>query len=204
LPKGTFYNLPEKKQQILLQAAEQEFSRVPLPKASIANIIKSADIARGSFYQYFENKEDVFYFLLNKKTGARQLQFIESLHKYHGDLFEAVLDMFKLVLLELPPREENLHFLKNALLNMTHRIEESLADIFVAHRNHEKFEKISELIDKSNLNVSNDEEIVYIIRIIATITLHHLVEAFASKTSHNEALASFKKEMDFLKKGLAK
>ncbi|MCU5751761.1 TetR/AcrR family transcriptional regulator, partial [Bacillus cereus] len=65
MPKQTFFNLEREKKELLIQAAMKEFSRVPLFEASISNIIKDAGIPRGSFYQYFEDKEDVFFFLLN-------------------------------------------------------------------------------------------------------------------------------------------
>ena len=66
MPKLTFFNLPEMKRNKLIRAAEAEFSRVPLSQASISNIVKAAEIPRGSFYQYFENKEDAYYFLLEE------------------------------------------------------------------------------------------------------------------------------------------
>ncbi|MFK4998922.1 TetR/AcrR family transcriptional regulator [Bacillus sp. N9] len=34
----------------------------------MANIVKEAGIPRGSFYQYFEDKEDAFFYLLNELT----------------------------------------------------------------------------------------------------------------------------------------
>ena len=50
MPTQTFFNLPKDKQQRLLDAAATEFSRAPLKDASINNIIKLAEISRGSFY----------------------------------------------------------------------------------------------------------------------------------------------------------
>ncbi len=64
MPTNTFFHLPEEKQQRLLDAAQIEFSRHSLQEASIANIVKLAEIPRGSFYQYFENKEDFIFLLL--------------------------------------------------------------------------------------------------------------------------------------------
>ncbi|WP_240452190.1 TetR/AcrR family transcriptional regulator [Virgibacillus sp. YIM 98842] len=61
MPKQTFFNLPEDKKTILLDAVEKEFSRVPLFEASVANMVQDAGIPRGSFYQYFDNKEDAFF-----------------------------------------------------------------------------------------------------------------------------------------------
>ena len=64
MPKQTFFHLSKDKQDLLMQAAKEEFSRAPLHEASIANIIKSAGIPRGSFYQYFDDKEDLFLLLI--------------------------------------------------------------------------------------------------------------------------------------------
>ena len=72
MPKQTFFNLPEEKKQNLIAAAEIEFSKVPLMKASVANIIKIAGIPRGSFYQYFENIEDLYMYLLEQETDKKK------------------------------------------------------------------------------------------------------------------------------------
>jgi AcrR family transcriptional regulator len=57
MPKPTFFNLSTDKKENLIQAARREFSRAPLHEALISNIVKSAEISRGSFYQYFDDKE---------------------------------------------------------------------------------------------------------------------------------------------------
>lgn len=59
MPKETFLKLPQEKKEKIIEAAKNELKRVPLEQASIKNIVENAGIARGSFYQYFENKEDL-------------------------------------------------------------------------------------------------------------------------------------------------
>ena len=59
MPKETFVKLPEEKKDKIIKAAKKEFARVPFEQTSIKNIVEDADIARGSFYQYFESKEDL-------------------------------------------------------------------------------------------------------------------------------------------------
>ena len=46
MPTDTFFHLPPEKQKRILNAAKKEFSRLPLKDASIANIIKDAEIPR--------------------------------------------------------------------------------------------------------------------------------------------------------------
>jgi len=75
MPTRTFFNLSQEKQQRLLEAARLEFSRVPLYEASISKIIANADIPRGSFYQYFNDKEDLYYYYADylRKQGQNSL-----------------------------------------------------------------------------------------------------------------------------------
>ncbi len=60
MPTSTFFNLPEKKRQKILAAAVQEFTIRNLAEANISHIVKAAGISRGSFYQYFNSKEDLY------------------------------------------------------------------------------------------------------------------------------------------------
>ena len=48
----------------IIKAAQKEFERVPIEEVSIKNIVENAEIARGSFYQYFESKEDLLRFYI--------------------------------------------------------------------------------------------------------------------------------------------
>ena len=62
MPKETFLKLPNEKKEKIIKAAQKEFERVPIEEVSIKNIVENAEIARGSFYQYFESKEDLLRF----------------------------------------------------------------------------------------------------------------------------------------------
>ena len=65
MPSATFLNLAQEKQEKLLEAATREFSSRPYNEASINQIIKDAGIPRGSFYMYFQDKEDLFRYLMS-------------------------------------------------------------------------------------------------------------------------------------------
>ena len=62
---NTFLNLKEEKKNRIINSAKKEFSRVPLEKALVSNIIRDSNIPRGSFYQYFENIEDLFVYIID-------------------------------------------------------------------------------------------------------------------------------------------
>lgn len=64
LPKDTFYNLDQEKRERIINAAMDEFSENSYEVSSINQIVKHSNIAKGSFYQYFENKEDVYKYII--------------------------------------------------------------------------------------------------------------------------------------------
>lgn len=78
MPKETFFNLPEEKRQRLLDLAIEEFAARDYRHASISQIVARAGIAKGSFYQYFEDKRDLFLYLLDVAVNQRRLDFLRA------------------------------------------------------------------------------------------------------------------------------
>ena len=62
----TFLRLPEEKRRRFLDAAWEEFSGARFTDVSINQIVRRAGIPRGSFYQYFSDKEALFAYLLEE------------------------------------------------------------------------------------------------------------------------------------------
>lgn len=89
MPKSTFFNLDEQKRQMIIQACIDEFALQPFSSASINQIIKQANISRGSFYQYFEDKEDCYMYLLSEIAKIKMdLLKNASLMYQTNDFFE--------------------------------------------------------------------------------------------------------------------
>lgn len=70
MPKPTFENLPGAKRQAIIDLAVAEFAEHPYAVASLSRIVERAGIAKGSIYQYFEHKQDLYLFILD--LAARQ------------------------------------------------------------------------------------------------------------------------------------
>ena len=73
MPTERFYRLPEEKKRIIRDAAFKEFARVPIDKVSINQIIKEADISRGSFYTYFEDKWDLLGYIFEESQDRKSV-----------------------------------------------------------------------------------------------------------------------------------
>ena len=78
MPKNTFLNLPEEKRVKIIDIAIKEFAAHPYNVASISKIVRRAGIAKGSIYQYFENKKDLYQYLV-KLSSDEKLKLIKDL-----------------------------------------------------------------------------------------------------------------------------
>ena len=94
MPKPTFLNLPEDKRERIVELAIEEFSDKPYAQASISNIVARAGIAKGSFYQYFEDKLDLYRWLLLDVAAHRKLAYVEArMPAQSSDMFEVLEQM---------------------------------------------------------------------------------------------------------------
>jgi len=84
MPKETFFNLPEDKRTQVFQAAVEEFAAHPFAQASVNRIVARAGIAKGSFYQYFENKQDLYLYVL-ERLGAEKAAYLAPLLAQAGE-----------------------------------------------------------------------------------------------------------------------
>lgn len=66
LPTKTFWSLPDDKRNIIFVTALEEFADNGYPVASTNKICRTAGISKGSMFQYFDNKEDLFLFVVRK------------------------------------------------------------------------------------------------------------------------------------------
>jgi len=79
MPKQTFLNLPEEKRQTITNAAIDEFAAFGFEASSINRIVANSGISKGSFYQYFEDKMDVFRYLMDMLANEK-IEFFKDRH----------------------------------------------------------------------------------------------------------------------------
>lgn len=90
----TFLRLPEEKRKRIIDAAWEEFTRVRYTDASINQIVRRARIPRGSFYQYFTDKESLVAYLLGGAWDYLVEAYSGMLHEQGGDLFALQIACF--------------------------------------------------------------------------------------------------------------
>ena len=87
MPTDTFFRLPEEKRARIMDSAWSEFTAVPYAEASINRIVQTSRIPRGSFYQYFEDKNDLFLTLIDEIRDRFLDLFHDTLERSGGDPF---------------------------------------------------------------------------------------------------------------------
>src|SRR3954470_10399071 len=76
MPTRTFFDLDPGRRERLVREAIVEFSDKPYAEASLSQIAQRARIPKGSFYQYFEDKLDLYRWLLTEEAPRHKLEFI--------------------------------------------------------------------------------------------------------------------------------
>ena len=95
MPTQRFLNLKDSKKNAILEAATREFARVPYSAVSINQIIKEAEISRGSFYTYFEDKDDLMRYMLRGFRDTLRKKVFEFLEEENGNPFRLCIRLLK-------------------------------------------------------------------------------------------------------------
>jgi AcrR family transcriptional regulator len=95
VPKETFYNLPEDKRELICDVALAEFAEYSFDQASVNRIVAGSGIAKGSFYQYFEDKKDLFLYLV-QLAAEEKAKYISPLlrNPANHDIFTLLREMY--------------------------------------------------------------------------------------------------------------
>ena len=94
MPSATFLNLQHDKRERFIEAALDEFAAHPYDQASISRIVKRIGIAKGSLYQYFSNKHELFTWLV-EEAGRRKLELVNTPPPEGTDLFARLAWMYR-------------------------------------------------------------------------------------------------------------
>ncbi len=123
MPKGTFFHLSGEKQENIVRAAVSEFLKCGFEKGNIGNIAKSAGVAKGSMYQYFEDKRELFIYSVHWTSNY----FFKKFNYYNisndMDIFDYIFQSSRLVLQQIREEKDLAIFIQDVFvgryINMT-------------------------------------------------------------------------------------
>lgn len=94
MPKDTFFNLSEEKRNKIIEVALSEFELNDYEHASINQIVLNSEISKGSFYQYFHDKKDLFKYII-KLMIDKKIEYITPVmsNPFEHGFFDVIKDM---------------------------------------------------------------------------------------------------------------
>lgn len=189
MPKDTFFNLEESKKRKIILAAIKEFTDHELHKSRVSNIIKEADIPRGSFYQYFVDIDDLFYYVIDSEFEKIIKQGLSESEKT-DDLFEFVKLSF---IIDYKGYLNNIRnrFMKNVFKSIGNNYE------YLEYHNSKRRQYILDVLnrlDLSNIKPMSDDELIDFYEFLQGIKRNILNKAMMN----NQTLEESSKKLEWI------
>lgn len=189
MPKDTFLNLSDEKKQKILNVLKKEFQTKPYYKVNVKTIVEELKIARGSFYQYFENLEDSYFTILDQETIDIHLLFTEIFLAEGHDLHKSLIAFGKRAA-EILFDQEHYMIYKNRYLYWNEDLDRGWRERFKTER---KFFKDAD---------GNDRMDPEQIRFIKSVVHDLIKRIFQEEWSKEEFLQKYEQHIFWIEKGV--
>ena len=202
MPKITFFNLNIEKREKIKKAIINEFSKHTIAKASISNIVEEAQIPRGSFYQYFEDKEDALKYIIDEFIKIEKEEIKNSLKINNGDIFKTSIDIFKYV-------SKKSYSDRDMMLchNIIQKLKEENVNIFEGINCKSMYQANKDngnIINTDILKINNEEDLKYMMKILTVVIRASIIDVITKKKSEEKAQEELQKQIEILKHGMIK
>lgn len=201
--KKTFYNLPYEKRKRITDAVIKEFMERPNEKVSINRIIKTAEISRGSFYQYFDDKVDLIEIITKTMFEESSNKAKEILKLSCGDLFVMYIKMFD-YFGDYSSQKQAMKIMRNIVDSFKANddlVSEYLKNRFnIALSNNE----IYLMVDRQNLKFQDNESVKCLIEILTQVLKNAIFDVFVAGCDREEVRERLIKKIDIIKQGAVK
>lgn len=198
MAKQTFLNLPEEKRIKIFNSLKKEFSRVALKDALVSNIVKDAEIPRGSFYQYFEDIDDAYYFVIGEYSKEIKKYLLEDLVKCKGDIILAYNHLYRYIL-DMIEDENNKEYFEKIFLNMSYDVQNMFTPNF-----NDGLNMIVSHVDVSKLNIASKFGLGYVLDIIESTMMNSIIKSYKRNLSREKNIDIFEKELALICVGILK
>jgi len=197
MPKDTFFNLLEEKRNKIIDAAKVEFTANPLRKSRVSNIIKEAEIPRGSFYQYFEDLDDLYYYVID--------DVFENIHKAGTMFCESTNDIFEFAQISFEyDYDAYINNMRNQfMINVFQSISsnEEYASSFIKMRK-EYIMGILNKMDLSKVRFNKEEDLIKMYQMIQDLKRTVIQKSIVHNLNKEHAYSEFGWYIDIIKNGL--
>ena len=198
--KRTFYNLPEQKRQRIIDAIVEEFSSSSTEKVSINRIVKAANISRGSFYQYFDDKVDLVEVLTKSFVDLSIEGANKALEYSNGDIFYTYEKLFEIITNFAQDKTQKV-ILKNLLRSL--RANDDLVSEYLLNRfnGFEELNKIAKQYNTDNLKFKSSEDVEYLSQILTQLLKNAIFNYFVIDVDYQTVKKTLLRKLEIVKSG---
>lgn len=198
--KNTFYNLPDEKRERIISAVMKEFAQSENGNVSINRIIADADISRGSFYQYFDDKIDLVEVLKKALVDMTISSVYQALSVSNGDIFytyEVVFD----VIVDLGKDEEKRIILKNLCGSL--RVNNTLISEYLMSRcsDIEELKILSSRFDRDNFRFRSQEDLEALQQTLTLVIKNAFFNYFVKEMDYDTVKSNYLRKLEIIKMG---
>ena len=201
--KKTFYNLPYEKRKRITDAVIKEFMERPNEKVSINRIIKTAEISRGSFYQYFDDKVDLIEIITKTMFEESSNKAKEILKLSCGDLFVMYIKMFD-YFGDYSSQKQTMKIMRNIVASF--KANDDLVSEYLKNRFNMALtnNEIYTMVDRQNLKFQDNESVKCLIEILTQVLKNAIFDVFVAGSDREEVRERLIKKIDIIKQGAVK
>lgn len=201
--KKTFYNLPYEKRKRITDAVIKEFMERPNEKVSINRIIKTAEISRGSFYQYFDDKVDLIEIITKTMFDESSNKAKEILKLSCGDLFVMYIKMFD-YFDDYSSQKQTMKIMRNIVDSF--KANDDLVSEYLKNRFNMALtnNEIYTMVDRQNLKFQDNESVKCLIKILTQVLKNAIFDVFVAGCDREEVRERLIKKIDIIKQGAVK
>ena len=194
-----FDKLRPKKKEMLLQSIIDCLKVHDYDELTINDIVEEAEISRGSFYNYFIDKNDAITTLINSKLYALRDIFFNNIKQSNNSLFDGTLKTY----------EEIENYLANeifsSIIKNIHYIRDIVTKIFYSERFGKDVEEtVDWLINNTNegkATLTDREKMLNVFGLILSLVLEVLSCKVEMKGVEVFKYSNFKFKLDIIKRG---
>jgi len=187
------------KRQLIIDAAVEVFSRNGFQDSTISQIARKANVAEGTIYQYFKNKEDLFFSIPIDKTK----EFYNELELHLEGIHGAENKIRKFVWYYLYHLQENPEYARALMLEM--RVNRNFAKTKTFGPYRPMTHKILEIIQEGQEEgVIRKDVNIYMIRHLILGMLEHIVTRWLLKGEKGDLLVQYSEAVELLIQGIGK
>lgn len=96
MPTKIFFELNDEKRNKIIEICIAEFSQYGYTNSSTNRITKNAGISKGSLFKYFQNKEELYFYILDMVTTELTADLKADVAALPPDLFERTIQYSEL------------------------------------------------------------------------------------------------------------